>query len=576
MNYLITDKTSLDDVRDEILDLPDSSKYDLQYILDIDFNHTDIDNYLLVVEDDSHYLMNIIRFLSKATVVSNVILVNNSESFFNILPKLKTPPLAVSLDFVIGSSNKVFEETSEIYNSLKKTFRQTPILGYTNFEESGHPEFSEDTKKLVDLFTSNFDSVFDKRNINAASVYNNIIRDVVRISQYKIENEKLIKENKKLSNEVHALKQHKNKIELMEEAYENGDTPENPAFRVLERKLIGNSKALKKVKFYIEKAAENDAPVFIGGESGTGKENVARAIHRLDKKRCSFKFETIDCTTIPENLFESELFGYEPGAFTDARSKGKKGIIELAHKGTLFLDEIGDLSVINQARLLKVIQEKKFRRVGGTKDIKVNFRVISATNKNLSELVEKDEFRMDLYYRITTFQFPEVPALSQRVEDIPLLIDHFTKVNKSTIQFSDECISFIKKLSFKGNIRELEGLITKLCSLFSDGETITSDEIKHLLPSDQKQAIDQRAYYFLSEMMRIANKYRNKTTLSQEFISNHFKTKDGQIGINPTTLKQGHWLKYKSDILKLIEAEWPKYETLIEKCQFIRSEFEKR
>ncbi|MCF8235135.1 MAG: sigma-54 dependent transcriptional regulator [Bacteroidales bacterium] len=242
--------------------------------------------------------------------------------------------------------------------------------------------------------------------------------------------------------------------------------------------MVGESEAMINIKEMINRVAPTEARVMITGESGTGKELVARWIHEKSN-RSSGPFVEVNCAAIPAELIESNLFGHEKGSFTSA-IKQRKGDFELANGGTLFLDEIGDMSLSAQAKVLRALQENKIMRVGGEKDIPVDVRVITATNKNIREEIEKGNFREDLYHRISVILI-HVPPLHERKEDIPLLTEHFMKEicasnGRPFIPISDEAMEELKKIRWTGNIRELHNVIERL-SILSDGE-ITAEDVK--------------------------------------------------------------------------------------------------
>jgi DNA-binding NtrC family response regulator len=228
--------------------------------------------------------------------------------------------------------------------------------------------------------------------------------------------------------------------------------------------IVGNSKPMKKVFKLIAKAATVKANVLISGESGTGKELVARAIH-YNSPRSSAAFVPVNCTAIPESLVESELFGHEKGAFTGANTT-RAGFFEVASGGTIFLDEIGDASQSLQAKLLRVLQNKEIIKVGSRLAIKIDARIVAATNKDLKDLIKRKLFREDLYYRIDVIDIP-IPPLRERSEDVPLLIQHFAaqlceETGVDPLSFSDRAILAMRAYSWPGNVRELENLIQKL------------------------------------------------------------------------------------------------------------------
>jgi len=227
--------------------------------------------------------------------------------------------------------------------------------------------------------------------------------------------------------------------------------------------ILGRSKPMQEVFSMIERVGKTEASVLILGESGTGKELVARAIH-YTSLRADKPFIPIDCTTIPAELMESELFGYEKGAFTCAYNS-KIGLIEMAEGGTVFFDEIGDLDFALQKKLLRFLQEKSFHRLGGKRELNADVRVLTATNRNIEEAVERGEFRADLYYRLNVITI-SIPPLRERKEDIPLLATHFleeySKKNKKDIRgFDPQVIEILTEYDWPGNVRELENLIER-------------------------------------------------------------------------------------------------------------------
>lgn len=232
-------------------------------------------------------------------------------------------------------------------------------------------------------------------------------------------------------------------------------------------KIIGKSKEIMEIKEMIDKVAPTDARVMITGSNGTGKELVARQLHEKSG-RTKAPFVEVNCAAIPSELIESELFGHEKGAFTSA-NKQRKGKFEQADGGTLFLDEIGDMSLSAQAKVLRALQENKINRVGGDKDIKVNVRVVAATNKNLADEIKEGHFREDLYHRLSVILI-HVPSLNERKDDIPLLTEHFIQQICAEQGFpekkiNDAAIKELQKVNWTGNIRELRNIIERLLIL---------------------------------------------------------------------------------------------------------------
>lgn len=242
--------------------------------------------------------------------------------------------------------------------------------------------------------------------------------------------------------------------------------------------IIGKSKAMQALKADIAKAAPSNSWVLITGENGTGKEFVARNIHLLSN-RSGKPFIEVNCAAIPEELIESELFGHEKGAFTSAVAQ-KKGRFDLADKGTIFLDEIGDMSLKTQAKILRILQEQSFERVGGTEQIRVDVRVIAATNKNLKEQIAKGTFREDLYYRLNVIPF-HVPPLRERAEDIPLFIEYFLRefsneTAKEPVSIGKYALDMLVGYNWPGNVRELKNIIERLV-IMASSNVIGPDDI---------------------------------------------------------------------------------------------------
>ena len=244
-------------------------------------------------------------------------------------------------------------------------------------------------------------------------------------------------------------------------------------------RIIGQSDAMQRVFEVIKKVADSKSNVLIGGESGTGKELVARAIH-YNSSRVQMPFVTVNCSAVPETLLESELFGHMKGSFTGAVSN-KAGLFEVANGGTIFLDEIGDTTPTIQVKLLRVIQEREFRRVGGTQDVKVDVRIVAATNRDLEKAVAEGAFREDLYYRLDVIPI-KIPPLRMRTGDIPLLVSHFLEKfagesGKPVPAITQEALRVLLAHEWRGNVRELENVIERVVA-FSTGGSVTDADIR--------------------------------------------------------------------------------------------------
>nr|WP_277398228.1 sigma 54-interacting transcriptional regulator [Neobacillus citreus] len=283
--------------------------------------------------------------------------------------------------------------------------------------------------------------------------------------------------------------------------------------------VIGESKSIIHSKNMARRAAASPATILITGESGVGKEIFTKAIHSISSYKDG-PFISVNCSSIPEQLLESELFGYEEGAFTGSRKKGKPGKFLLAHKGTIFLDEIGDMPLEMQAKILRVLQEREVEPVGATKPISVDFRLIAATNRPLHEMVEENKFREDLYYRLNVIPI-YIPPLRERKEDIPLLIGHYMKsiCQKHHIPIKDiskETVMAMMNYEWKGNIRELVNALERLITLV-DGNCIYYDDFKrYFLDSNlPKEKIE-------ANLQDTANKISNLNSL-EKVKQNHEK-----------------------------------------------------
>jgi len=288
-------------------------------------------------------------------------------------------------------------------------------------------------------------------------------------------------------------------------------------------RLVGTSPALEKVREEIRKSAPTDGRILIYGENGTGKELVAREIHQQSLRK-NGPFVKVNCAAIPKDLIESELFGHEKGAFTGAVRR-KYGMFEEADGGTLLLDEIGDLSLESQAKLLRVLQENEFQRVGGTKPIKFNTRIISATNKNLQEEINRGKFREDLYFRLNVIPI-RIPPLRERKEDIPVLVRYFLKSysiknGKREKHISEEALASLMDYQWPGNVRELKNFIERLV-IMTDCDDITLENVKSIFPDStihEKHDIEKEFDFFYEDGLSLRQIIENfeKQLLKKEY-----------------------------------------------------------
>lgn len=310
--------------------------------------------------------------------------------------------------------------------------------------------------------------------------------------------------------------------------------------------ITGTSPAIQRLKEQIRIIAPTSSFVLIHGENGTGKEVVARAIYR-QSKRAHGPFVEVNCAAIPEELIESELFGHEKGAFTGA-TQMRRGKFDLAHQGTLFLDEIGDMSLATQAKILRVLQEQRFQRVGGSRFIQVDVRVIAATNKDLEEEIKAGRFREDLYHRLNVIPI-EVPPLRERLEDVPLLVEEFVEEFSRTRGypkriFSQEVLAAFQEYTWPGNVRELKNVVERLLIL-ARGDTVSLDDLRPplwggtqrrggqeaLLPKTLKEAKEAFEKAFIEEKLREFGGNISRTAEAIGLERSHLHRKIKELGI---------------------------------------------
>ena len=341
---------------------------------------------------------------------------------------------------------------------------------------------------------------------------------------------------------------------------------ESPAAQIGGHRLVGKSSQMREIYKLIGVMASNTVTVLIEGETGTGKDLVARAIH-AGSERKEKPFIPVDCGALPDELLESELFGYEAGAFTDAKKEGKPGRFELANGGTLFLDEVGNMTPTSQMKLLRALQTQEIERLGGTRQLKVDVRVIAATNQELSEMVKRGQFREDLYYRFRRIAL-HLPPLRERQEDIPLLVTHFLQLiqeelGKPIRGISEEGMKLLQDYSWPGNVRELENCLRSAAALCradvilpddlpveihighqmdSTGTSRLETVLKSVLQDITKEAITQEKRGLYEEIIALLDKALIELVLD-EFSGNHSKTAE-LLGMSRTTLlkkiKQGN------------------------------------
>ncbi|HPD55678.1 MAG TPA: sigma 54-interacting transcriptional regulator [Smithellaceae bacterium] len=363
--------------------------------------------------------------------------------FEKLIKDIIQPAIIIDKNKNVLYVNTNFANRFSLETDKQNNFRTTPLLNPLNIE-------SLNKKAITDIrFT-----VFDQG-------------DKINVSVYKLN---MMEKMKNIFLVLFQTKSDDAATTIMRVPFE---TEEQLATDILTqefKELIGENIAFKRALVLAQRAAKSNISVLITGESGTGKEILARAIHKAST-RLAKPLIDVNCAAIPDTLIESELFGYEKGAFTGARAEGRKGYFDEAHEGTILLDEIGDASLQTQSKLLRVLEEGTFKRVGGTKNIKVDVRIISSTNRDLTALIEQKKFREDLFFRLNAFTI-FLPPLRQRKEDIPLLVDHFLKSNsdieKRKFKLSSSAMDILNSYHWPGNVRELKGVVSYAVNMSAD------------------------------------------------------------------------------------------------------------
>lgn len=334
--------------------------------------------------------------------------------------------------------------------------------------------------------------------------------------------------------DVHTLSSRLNLLESKVEFYERELTDLRSSKYTLQH-IVGNSRGILELKQLATRAAEIDAPVLITGESGTGKELFAHAIHYASKRRL-YPFIRLNCSAIPRELLEAELFGYEPGAFTGASNKGKAGKFELAHGGSIFLDEIGDLPMEMQPKLLRILEEKEFEHLGGNRMIKSNFRLIAATHESLEDLVERGRFRKDLFYRLNVIPISILP-LRERMEDFPLIAESLMKKlsrehGTKMASFSPAVMQIFKSYSWPGNVRELSNILERILFTLDGDQT----QVRHL-PLFMQDLGRESSKQDKAMLKRLRDDMERETLLQTIRVSNFNKNQAARLlGIHRTSL----------------------------------------
>ncbi|MHB1651723.1 MAG: sigma-54 interaction domain-containing protein [Desulfitobacteriaceae bacterium] len=392
-------------------------------------------------------------------VTSKVIRQWNQKILFDILDMIHDVVLVIDSDTTIVYANKAYAEIlgvpvqKVLGRRLDKIEPGTAVIQVLRTGEVLHNHRSYLSSVGIDVVGSMFPLYEGSQIIGSVAVFKNV-SEVVRLTQ-----------------ELHRTK---GVADYLQEQLDQRE-----ALPISFKEYIGQNSRLSESLLLAAKVARTDSTVLIRGESGVGKEVLAKAIHN-SSRRCSKPLIKVNCAAIPENLLESELFGYEDGAFTGSKKGGKMGKFELAHGGTIFLDEIGDMSTNMQAKLLRVLQEREIERVGGNKTIRLDIRVVAATNRDLDEMMDQGTFRRDLYYRLNIVPL-NLPPLRERKDDIPALTEYYLKkfgpqFDNPELAVSPATMDLLQEYDWPGNIRELQNVLEH-AAIVSSGAYI---EPKHL------------------------------------------------------------------------------------------------
>ncbi|WP_019227761.1 sigma-54-dependent Fis family transcriptional regulator [Sedimentibacter sp. B4] len=500
-------------------------------ILDININAYQMEN----EEDGKRYIRNLVNSGEKVDAILGGTLAENLALEYNI-PTVFLETSTAAIDTSIKEAKRILRATR---NEKEKSERFKSILQYIN---EGVVSIDSDGK--ITTFNSAARKIMNTKNKEVIGVPINEITSNTKLIEVMEENKPILGQillmgkTQVLANILPIVIKDKtvgavatfqdiSKIQEYEQRIRAKLLDKGHVAKYSFSDIIGNSDAMIKAIEKAKKYADNNGTILITGESGTGKEMFAQSIHK-ESPRKNGPFVAVNCAAIPKTLLESELFGYEEGAFTGARRAGKNGLFAEAHGGTIFLDEIAEIDIELQSRLLRVLQEREIRPVGSTKVIPIDIRIIAATNKNLLEQVEQGAFRSDLYYRLNILKL-KIPALRNRNGDIDLLSKYF--VNKISakyskdVKLSNKVIDKLKIYDWPGNIRELENVIESLVVLCDD--IITENDLEELM--DQEQVTEQN-YFFIDEnaetledikkkyILKILSQCDNNQTLAAEIL----------------------------------------------------------
>lgn len=417
--------------------------------------------------------------------------------------------LAISMNQIETIFNSISSGilTSDLTGDIKAINRHViKMLGYSEFEIKNMKIWNviEGWNEIVDVLESG--KTYTDKDVNINTRSGNL--------QFTLTGYPIYDSNNRLVEIIHVIYELKKSRKLA------GKILSGQAIYTFD-KIIGNNEKFLKIIDYAKKIADSKSTVLISGESGTGKEIFAQSIHNSSIRKDE-AFIAVNCGAIPRTLIESELFGYEEGAFTGAKKGGNAGMFELADEGTIFLDEIGEMPIDMQSKLLRAIEEGVITRIGGHKQIPVDVRIIAATNKNLAKEIEKGNFRKDLFYRLNVIPI-HLPALRERKDDIPLLLSYYMKktskkLNKSIVDITPEYMDYLQNYDWPGNIRELENVIELIVNTESGQISVNDDEpevISHRLTADLGLSLEQVEK---QHIIKILNEVKGSITVAAKIL----------------------------------------------------------
>lgn len=431
-------------------------------------------------------------------ITTDIIQKWNEEFLFDILDNISDAVMISDADTTIVYVNKAYETilgTSAEKAIGKKLRDLEPNAVAVEVTDTGKASHNiEDYLRTVDVHTvgMSFPIYHHHKIVGSFSIFNDV------------------SEVERLKKELHRTRE---VTQYYQHELEKKHLPQSFS------EYVYSDQKIKDLLFLASKVAKTDATVLIRGESGVGKEVLARAVYK-ESKRYKMPFIKVNCASIPESLLESELFGYEEGAFTGARRGGKLGKFELAQGGTIFLDEIGDMTYCMQAKILRVLQEKELERVGGTKTVSLDIRVIAATNKDLESMIKEGTFRRDLYYRLNVVPL-NIPPLRERKDDIMLLsrtiLEKLNRHTGDTVSLSSDVIKLLQQYNWPGNIRELQNVLEH-ANIIRTGEQIEVKDLpKYILPSDYKLEVKNLETFNLKTNIEMLE----KELIEEALLRNH-------------------------------------------------------